>query len=126
MAVSRPIYLDHHATTPVDPRVFEAMRPFFLEKFGNAASVNHAFGWEAAEAVEKARGEVADLLRTDAKSPIFTSGATEANNLALLGVVRAAAADCHVIATAAEHRSVLDPLRRLERAGTEVTLLPVD
>jgi cysteine desulfurase len=126
MAVSRPIYLDHHATTPVDPRVFEAMRPFFLEKFGNAASVNHAFGWEAAEAVEKARGEVADLLGTDAKSLIFTSGATEANNLALLGVVRAAAADCHVIATAAEHRSVLDPLRRLERAGTEVTLLPVD
>jgi cysteine desulfurase len=123
---ARPIYLDHHATTPVDPRVFEAMRPFFLEKFGNAASVNHAFGWEAAEAVEQARAEVAQLLGADDKSLIFTSGATEANNLALLGVVRAAPAGCHVITTAAEHRSVLDPLRRLERSGTEVTFLPVD
>ena len=126
MATARPIYLDHHATTPVDPRVFDAMRPFFLEKFGNAASVNHAFGTEAADAVEQARGEVAQLLGADASSLIFTSGATEANNLALLGVVRAAGPGRHVIATSAEHRSVLDPLRRLERSGTEVTLLPVD
>src|SRR5579862_6758347 len=103
----RPIYLDHHATTPVDPRVFEAMRPFFLEKFGNAASVNHAFGWEAAEAVEQARDQVARLLNADPSSLIFTSGATEANNLALLGVIRAAPVGCHVITTAAEHRSVL-------------------
>ncbi len=122
----RPIYLDHHATTPLDPRVFEAMRPFFLEKFGNAASVNHAFGWEAADAVERARTEVARLLGADPSTVIFTSGATEANNLALLGVVRAAGANPHVIATTAEHRSVLDPLRRLERAGTKVTFLPVD
>ncbi|HEV8003127.1 MAG TPA: cysteine desulfurase family protein [Planctomycetaceae bacterium] len=122
----RPIYLDHHATTPVDPRVFEAMRPFFLEKFGNAASVNHAFGWEAADAVEQAREEVARLLGTEPGSLIFTSGATEANNLALLGVARAAGAGRHIITTAAEHRSVLDPLRRLERTGTELTILPVD
>jgi cysteine desulfurase len=122
----RPVYLDHHATTPVDPRVFEAMRPFFLEKFGNAASVNHAFGWEAAEAVEQARDQVARLLNADSSSLIFTSGATEANNLALFGVIRAAPVGCHVITTAAEHRSVLDPLRRLERSGTELTVLPVD
>jgi cysteine desulfurase len=122
----RPIYLDHHATTPVDPRVFEAMRPFFLEKFGNAASLNHLFGTEAADAVEQSREEVAQLLGADSSNLIFTSGATEANNLALLGVVRAAPAGRHVIATAAEHRSVLDPLRRLERSGTEVTFLPVD
>jgi cysteine desulfurase len=122
----RPIYLDHHATTPVDPRVFEAMRLFFLEKFGNAASLNHLFGTEAADAVEQSRAEVAQLLGADSNNLIFTSGATEANNLALLGVVRAAPAGRHVIATGAEHRSVLDPLRRLERSGTEVTFLPVD
>jgi cysteine desulfurase len=122
----RPIYLDHHATTPVDPRVFEAMRPFFLEKFGNAASINHAYGWEAAAEAEHAREEVARLLSADPASLIFTSGTTEANNLALLGVVRAAPAERHVITTAAEHRSVLDPLRRLQRSGTELTVLPVD
>jgi cysteine desulfurase len=122
----RPVYLDHHATTPVDPRVFEAMRPFFLEQFGNAASVNHAYGWEAAAATEQAREEIARLLNTDSSSLIFTSGATEANNLALLGGVRAAPAGRHVITTAAEHRSVLDPLRRLQRSGTELTVLPVD
>jgi len=126
MQSPRPIYLDHHATTPVDPRVFEAMRPFFLEKFGNAASLNHVFGTEAADAVEQSRANVAQLLGADSSSLIFTSGATEANNLALLGVVRAGPAGRHVIATAAEHRSVLDPLRRLERSGAEVTFLPVD
>jgi cysteine desulfurase len=122
----RPIYLDHHATTPVDPRVFEAMRPFFLEKFGNAASINHAYGWEAAAETEHAREEVARLLGADPASLIFTSGATEANNLAILGVVRAASPGRHVITTAAEHRSVLDPLCRLQRAGTELTVLAVD
>ncbi|HEV3301676.1 MAG TPA: cysteine desulfurase family protein [Planctomycetaceae bacterium] len=122
----RPIYLDHHATTPVDPRVFEAMRPFFLEKFGNAASLNHVFGTEAADAVEQSRAEVARLLGADSSSLIFTSGATEANNLALLGVARGGPSGRHIIATAAEHRSVLDPLRRLERSGAEVTFLPVD
>jgi len=122
----RPIYLDHHATTPVDPRVLEKMLPFFSEKFGNAASVNHAFGWEAAEAVEAAREQIAALLHADPRSLVFTSGATEANNLALKGVVRAASPNCHVIATAAEHRSVLDPLKRMQRSGTDVTFLPVD
>jgi cysteine desulfurase len=122
----RPIYLDHHATTPVDPRVLEVMLPYFGEKFGNASSVNHAFGWEAAEAVESAREKIARLLHADSRSLIFTSGATEANNLVLKGVVRAAAPQSHVITTAAEHRSVLDPLRRLARTGTAVTFLNVD
>lgn len=121
-----PIYLDHNATTPVDPRVLAAMLPYFGEKFGNAASVNHGFGWEAAEAVEAARKTIGLLLGADARSLIFTSGATESNNLALKGVVQAARAPCHVITTAAEHRSVLDPLGRLARTGTEVTVLPVD
>ena len=89
----RPIYLDHHATTPVYPRVLDAMLPFFGEKFGNASSVNHAFGWEAAEAVEAAREKIARLLHADPRSLIFTSGATEANNLALKGVVQAAPAE---------------------------------
>jgi cysteine desulfurase len=122
----RPIYLDHQATTPVDPRVLDAMLPYFGDKFGNASSVNHAFGWEAADAVEKARQEIGLLLQADPRSLIFTSGATEANNLALKGVVQAAPPQSHVIATAAEHRSVLDPLRRLERLGTELTILNVD
>ena len=126
MQSPRPIYLDHHATTPVDPRVFEAMRPFFIEKFGNAASLNHVFGTEAADAVEQARTDVAQLLGADSSSLIFTSGATEANNLALLGVARASPSGRHIITTAAEHRSVLGPLRRLERSGAEVTFLPVD
>src|ERR1700680_768186 len=95
----RPIYLDHHATTPVDPRVLHAMLPFFAETFGNASSVNHAFGWEAAEAVEAAREKIARLLQADPRSLIFTSGATEANNLALKGVVQAAPPKSHVITT---------------------------
>jgi cysteine desulfurase len=122
----RPIYLDHHATTPVDPRALDAMLPYFGNKFGNAASVNHAFGWEAAEAVERARQEIANLVHADPRSLIFTSGATEANNLALKGVLQAAPPQSHAITTAAEHRSVLDPLLRLARLGTEVTVLNVD
>jgi cysteine desulfurase len=122
----RPIYLDHHATTPVDPRVLEVMLPYFGEKFGNAASVNHVYGWEAAEAVEAARDRIAELLQADARSLVFTSGATEANNLAIKGVLQTAPPNSHVIATAAEHRSVLDPLRHLARRGTEVTVLNVD
>jgi cysteine desulfurase len=122
----RPIYLDHHATTPVDPHVLEVMLPYFGENFGNAASVNHVYGWEAAEAVETAREKIAELLQTDARSLVFTSGATEANNLAIKGVLQAAPPQSHVITTAAEHRSVLDPLRHLARRGTEVTFLNVD
>jgi cysteine desulfurase len=122
----RPIYLDHHATTPVDPRVLDAMLPYFREKFGNASSVNHAFGWEAAAAVDAAREQIASLLRTEPRCLIFTSGATEANNLAIKGVLQAAPSGSHVVTTAAEHRSVLDPIRRLARRGTEITIVGVD
>jgi cysteine desulfurase len=122
----RPIYLDHHATTPVDPRVLDAMLPYFREKFGNAASVNHPFGWEAAKAVDTAREQIASLLRTESRCLIFTSGATEANNLAIKGVLQAAPPGSHVVTTAAEHRSVLDPVRRLARRGTAVTIVDVD
>jgi cysteine desulfurase len=121
-----PIYLDNHATTRIDPRVLEAMTPWFTEKFGNAASVNHAYGWEAAEAVEAAREQVARTLGTSAKSIVFCSGATEANNLALKGVLQAAGEDAQLVTNVAEHRSVLDPARKLQRAGFEVTFLPVD
>jgi cysteine desulfurase len=123
---SCPIYLDNHATTRVDPRVLEAMLPFFSEKYGNAASINHCFGWEAADAVEAARGQIARLLNCPAQALVFTSGATEANNLALKGVMRASPPGSHLIINAAEHRAVLDPARRLQRAGYELTILPVD
>ena len=125
-SVQRPVYLDHHATTPVDPRVLEAMLPFFGECYGNAASLNHAFGWEAAEAVKTARRQIADVLYVDARTLIFTSGATEANNLALKGVLHSAGSGKHLIVSAAEHRSVLDPAARLKRGGWEVTVLPED
>lgn len=115
-----PVYLDNHATTAVDPRVFEAMRPYFCEIFGNAASRNHSFGWQAADAVEKARKQVAELIGATAKEIVFTSGATESNNLALKGV-RAK----HIITVATEHKAVLDTCRRLEGDGVRVTYLPV-
>jgi cysteine desulfurase len=121
-----PIYLDHHATTPVDPRVVAALLPYFTEKFGNAGSVNHRFGTEAAEAVETAREQVARLLNVPPKGIVFTSGATEANNLALKGVLWKARPGSHLITSAAEHRAVLDPAKRLEREGYAVTVLPVD
>jgi cysteine desulfurase len=122
-----PVYMDHHATTPVDPRVFEAMRPYFTEAFGNAASRSHRFGWEAAEAVETARGRIAALIGADPKEIIFTSGATEADNLAIKGVAEMSARDGrHIITTAIEHKAVLDTGKRLERNGYEVTYLPVD
>jgi cysteine desulfurase len=122
----RPVYLDCHATTPVDPRVLEAVRPWFGEKFGNAASVNHAFGWQAADAVEAARDEIAALLGTESRTLVFTSGATEANNLALKGVLARAPRESHLVVSAAEHRAILDPARRLEREGHALTILPVD
>jgi len=121
-----PVYLDCHATTPVDRRVLEAMWPYFAERFGNAASVNHAYGWEAAEAVERARAQVASLLNCVPQSLIFTSGATEANNLALKGVLARAPEGSHLVTTAAEHRAVLDPAKRLARRGASVTFVPVD
>lgn len=124
--MSVPVYLDCHATTPVDGRVFDAMRPWFCERFGNAASTNHAFGRDAAQAVEQAREQVAALLHVPARSLLFTSGATEANNLALKGVLRRASPGSRLIVNAAEHRAILDPARRLAREGYSLTILPVD
>jgi cysteine desulfurase len=129
--MERPIYLDHHATTPTDPRVVEAMLPYFTERFGNAASRSHRYGHEAAEAVEQARFEVAELMGVSAREVVFTSGATEADNLALKGAFSTSARGRgdernHLVVTAAEHRAVLDPARRLERAGVALTVVPVD
>jgi cysteine desulfurase len=125
--VSRPIYLDAHATTPVDPRVVEAMLPYFSEKFGNAASRTHAYGWSAEAAVELAREVVAAAIGAwSPKEIVFTSGATESNNLALRGVLEAAPAGSHVVTTAIEHHAVLDPVRHLEHYGYEATVVPVE
>lgn len=123
---ARPVYLDNHATTRVDPRVVERMLPFFDVHFGNAASVNHRYGWEAADAVECARRQIAELLATAPEAIVFTSGGTESNNLAIKGVLRAAPRGSHLIVSAAEHRSVLDPAKKLARQGTELTIVPVD
>jgi cysteine desulfurase len=127
MAIALPIYLDNHATTPVDPRVLEAMLPFFTHRFGNAASRNHSFGWAAEEAVENARAQVARLIHASPKEIVFTSGATEANNLALKGAAEAYRdKGNHIITQVTEHKAVLDTCKRLEKSGFEVTYLPVD
>jgi cysteine desulfurase len=125
--MTRPIYLDYHATTPVDRRALEAMLPYFTEKFGNAASRQHAYGWEAQDAVDRAREQVAALIGASSGEVIFTSGASESNNLALKG------ATCllrdrgdHIVTVATEHRSVLDTFTRLEQEGFRVTRLGVD
>jgi cysteine desulfurase len=121
------IYLDHHATTPVDERVLGAMLPFFTTRFGNASSRTHRFGWEANEAVERARRQVAALMGGSAREVVFTSGATEANHLAIAGATGAAAAERrHVVTVATEHKAVLDPCRQLAASGWRVTELPVD
>ena len=121
-----PVYLDYHATTPVDPRVLKAMLPFFTEQFGNPASKQHAFGWRAQEAVEQARKQVAALLNASAGEIIFTSGASESNNLAIKGAACALEdRGNHVITVATEHKSVLDSCARLARTGFTLTVLPV-
>ncbi len=126
MAVKLPIYMDNHATTPVDPRVIEAMLPYFSEKFGNAASRNHSFGWAGEEAVENARGQVASLINATPKEIIFTSGATESDNLMIKGVAEMyREKGNHIITQAIEHKAVLDTCKRLEKYGFEVTYLPV-
>jgi len=121
-----PIYLDHNATTPCDPRVVEAMLPYFTEHFGNAASHNHVFGWEAAEAVKLAREQVATLIGAEPGEIIITSGATEADNLALKGVFETyATKGNHIITCNIEHRAVLDPCKHLEKQGADITYLAV-
>jgi cysteine desulfurase len=121
-----PVYLDNHATTPLDPRVLEAMLPFFTSRFGNAASNSHSFGWEAAAAVEKARRQIAVSIGASAQEIVFTSGATESDNLALKGVAEACRAKGdHLITALTEHKAVLDSCQHLEKSGCRVTYLPV-
>jgi cysteine desulfurase len=125
--VNLPVYLDYNATTPCDPRVVETMLPYFTHDFGNAASRNHSFGWKAEEAVDRGREQVAQLIGADPKEIIFTSGATEADNLAIKGVYEAyAAKGNHIITTNIEHKAVLDTCKHLEKRGADVTYLPVN
>lgn len=121
------IYLDHHATTPVDARVLEAMLPFFTEKFGNAASKQHRLGWDAADAVERARKQIATLIGAGSKDIVFTSGATEANNLAIKGAAAARRGERdHLVTVVTEHKAVLDPIASLQKQGWRVTVVPVN
>jgi cysteine desulfurase len=126
MAVKLPIYMDNHATTPLDPRVLQTMLPYFTDKFGNAASRNHSFGWAGEEAVENARQQVASLINATPKEIIFTSGATESDNLMIKGVAEMyREKGNHIITQAIEHKAVLDTCKNLEKHGFEVTYLPV-
>lgn len=126
MKKDRPIYFDYQSTTPVDPRVVEAMIPYFTEKFGNPHSRTHSYGWEAEKAVENARSQIAKLLNADAKEIIFTSGATESNNLAIKGVAYFNKdKKNHIVTVVTEHKCVLDACRHLEQEGFKVTYLPV-
>ncbi|MBA3481267.1 MAG: aminotransferase class V-fold PLP-dependent enzyme, partial [Pirellulales bacterium] len=127
MLPAAPIYMDNHATTRVDPRVVEAMLPYFLEAYGNAGSVGHAFGDAARRAVEQSRASIASAINANPEEIVFTSGATESNNLAIRGVAeRPRRRGDHLISVRTEHKAVLDPLARLGRRGYEVTLLEVE
>jgi cysteine desulfurase len=122
-----PVYLDNHATTRTDPRVVEAMIPYFTELYGNSASVSHRFGWAAAEAVERAREQVARAIGAETREIVFTSGATESNNLAVKGAARASRRrGNHLVTCVAEHKAILDPIKRLAREGWETTIVPCD
>jgi len=122
--MKKPIYMDYHATTPVDPRVLEAMLPYFGVKFGNAASRNHSFGWDAEQAVEKARKQIADLIGATPKEIVFTSGATESDNLAIKGVAEMyAERGNHIVSVTTEHKAVLDTCKKLRKHGCDITLL---
>ncbi len=126
--MGRVVYMDNQATTPMDPRVLEAMLPYFCEQFGNAASRNHQYGWNAEEAVERARGQIASLINANSREIVFTSGATESDNLALKGIIESREEDGnHIITAVTEHKAVLDSCKALERSGkATVTYLPVD
>ena len=126
--IKLPIYFDFQATTPMDKRVFDAMYPYFMENFGNCHSTSHTFGWKTLEAVEKAREEVASLINAKSKNIIFTSGATESNNLTIKGVARAYKSDKknHIISVTTEHKCVLESVKSLKKEGFEITFLKVD
>ncbi|PKL58850.1 MAG: IscS subfamily cysteine desulfurase, partial [Methanomicrobiales archaeon HGW-Methanomicrobiales-5] len=127
MTLKLPIYMDHHATTPVDPRVLDAMLPYFSQEFGNASSIDHIYGARAHQAVEKAREQVVSILNARPEEIIFTSGATESDNIALLGVAEKMAAEGdHIITCVTEHKAILDTAKHLEKMGKTVTYLPVD
>lgn len=124
--LQKPVYLDNNATTAMDPRVFETMRPYFMEQYGNAASTTHVYGWEAKDAVEEAREKIAGLINANEKEIIFTSGATESVNLAIKGVFeKQRSKGNHIITCVTEHKAVLDTCKHLENSGGEVTYLPV-
>ncbi len=127
MSISKGVYLDNNATTPVDPRVLEAMLPYFKDKFGNAASIHHKFGWDSADAVERSRAELAEMINAETREIVFTSGATESDNISIKGIAELhAGKGKHIITSPTEHKAVLDTCKWLENRGCEITYIPVD